>query len=246
MKYALDTISVHGSSIAAAHFPGKKPEAAIYMLSGGHFDNMLPEIMAQLYHGVNSETIRPFVLVLCSSDNWNGAFSPWSAPPLAVGEEPFSGGAGQTIDMCSQIKKQVCRTYSLPTEGERHFLLGYSLAGLCALYGLYISADFGGAGCCSASLWYDGWREFMSENSPAPGSRIYISLGKKEERIRSARMGSIGKNCRHAVEILNSQNCHGVFCLNNGGHDYRVPGRIAAAAAWLLARDMFALPEPVL
>ena len=237
MKHTTDTFTVSGQPVTAAYFSTTPPEAAVYMLSGEFFDAMLPEIMAQLYDRVDGGLCTPFVLVLCSRRDWNGSFSPWPVPPLRSGSPPFSGGAEETVRWCSQIKRSVCDKYGISPDAQHNFLLGYSLSGLCALYAAYISRDFGGAGCCSPSLWYDGWIEFMEKSKPLTDVSVYLSLGRKEEKVRSVRMGSIGRDVRAAAQILTSQGFRATFCRNNGGHDYQVPQRLSNAIAWLLVSD---------
>lgn len=48
-------------------------------------------------------------------------------------------------------------------------IFGYSLGGLMALYALCESRSFGLCGALSASLWYEGFLDYLRERAPAPG-----------------------------------------------------------------------------
>lgn len=125
--------------------------------------------------------------------------------------------------------------FSPGTTPRDRFILGYSLAGLTALYAMYVTEAFGGCAGCSGSLWYDGWQDFMSSNHPYPGARIYLSLGKKEEKSRTARMAAVGDATRAAHRLLSEDTAvkETELIWNDGGHFSNIPERIAKAMVWL-------------
>lgn len=67
------------------------------------------------------------------------------------------------------------------------YLIGYSLAGLFALWTAYETDIFSAIASCSGSLWFEQWDEYVLHHQIKHESNIYLSLGGKEEkqRIRS-------------------------------------------------------------
>ena len=159
-------------------------------------------------------------------DDWNREMSPWKADKCFKGGDDFGGGAGEYI-------AALCRM--IPEFEEKHgikaahrALCGYSLAGLCALYGLYFSDMFDGAASVSGSLWFDGWTEYMEKNAPANEKiRAYISVGDREARTRNMRLAKVEECAVRACGILNDGGHEAVFELNPGNHFNDPDGRLA-------------------
>lgn len=180
-----------------------------------------------------------FILVSIQPEDWNNEFTPWPAPALSKKGTPFTGGAPSYIDFITNIMKPFMDThYRTKPEPENTALIGYSLGGLTALYGLYKSKAFGKIGSMSGSLWYDGWTEFMESNMPSnPNAKVYLSLGKSEEHSRSQRMARVGDCTRKAAgilkeQLLSSENL--ILEWNEGGHFNEIPQRFIRALLWLM------------
>lgn len=117
-------------------------------------------------------------------------------------------------------------------------LIGYSLAGLASLYCLYKSETFGKIGSLSGSLWYDGWLDFISSNSPVnTAAKVYLSLGRNEEHIQNKLMAKVVDYTRRTFDILSdklisSKNI--TLEWNKGGHFTEIPQRFIKALLWLM------------
>ena len=159
-------------------------------------------------------------------ENWNRDMSPWQAEKCFKDGEDFGGGAGIFLaELVSAIPEAERRWGIAPVHRA---ICGYSLAGLCALYGLYMSDMFDGAASVSGSVWFDGWTEFMKENCPAKGFvRAYLSVGDREARTRNLRLASVEECARKAREILVSQDHEAIFELNPGNHFFEPDKRLA-------------------
>ena len=146
----------------------------IYWLKGNHEPREAEHLLECL-----QETVRDtnFTLVALNIDDWNGELSPWPGNDPMGGEGGFAGNGKKTLDeLLEIISKQ-------PDAGnKKKFLIGYSLAGLFALWTMYKTDAFDGAACCSGSLWFDGWETFAREHTIAGGCDIYLSLGGKEDK----------------------------------------------------------------
>jgi len=185
------------------------------------------------------EKTRPFIAVAVGTNEWNSDYSPWPAPPVMKGEPPFTGRApGMLRWLTQELIPAVELKYSALGTPRGRFIAGYSLAGLAALYAMYITDAFGACASCSGSLWFDGWADYMAASRPHPGSRIYLSLGKTEEKTKNARMAAVGDVTRAAHSLLSRDGSVDGTALvfNDGGHFSNIPGRVARAVAWLLAQ----------
>lgn len=200
--------------------------------------DQIPEILSGLepHFGVDCQT---FLLICIQPAEWNDDYSPWQMSPLTDKDEPFGGGALAYLNFLSgSIKPYVDARYHTKPEPANTVLIGYSLAGLAALYALYNTGMFGKIGSLSGSLWFDNWMEFMEAGIPLnTEARVYLSLGKGEEHSRNQRMGKVGDCTRRAAEILSQQLKPAdnlVLEWNTGGHFADIPQRYIKALLWLM------------
>lgn len=185
------------------------------------------------------KTIRPAHLVCVVPTDWNRDFSPWAAAGLHEGSEPFSGHADERIlFLCNTVKPLIDAQFSTLSDTENTMIFGYSLGGLAALYALYQRPDvFGAAGCLSGSLWFEGFMEYQRENlTKLQHQRVYLSLGRKEEKTRHPLMCRIGQCYEETLSLLTSQlgKENVAFTLHNGGHGTEVDQRMLQGLHWLL------------
>ncbi|MGV8984501.1 alpha/beta hydrolase [Clostridium sp.] len=200
-------------------------------------DNM-QEIMEELesHFGVDCSA---FIAISVMVEEWNDNFSPWDAPALTKKSESFKGGAASYLKLLvDTIKPFIDEHYKTRPQPSNTALIGYSLGGLTALYAMYTTNAFGKIGSMSGSLWYDGWIEFMDSHMPANAfSRVYISLGRAEERSRNQRMAKVGNCTRKAAVILEKQlefKENLILEWNEGGHFSELPNRFKRALLWIM------------
>ena len=135
-----------------------------------------------------------FLLAAFEIRNWNQELSPWEAPPV-WGTEAFGNGAAETLDfILRNLLPELKRRFSLSSELPV-ILGGYSLAGLFSLWAAYQADVFSGIAAVSPSVWFTGWMEYALSH-PIKTSRIYLSLGDKEERTKNQTMKTVGDNIR--------------------------------------------------
>lgn len=176
---------------------------------------------------------KPWLLIAYGAEDWNRDFSPWPAPAV-FGKEAFSGGASKTLSWLLNA----CVPYIEANYGVGHprLLGGYSLSGLFSLWAFYRSGAFQGVACCSGSLWYPGWDDFILGRLAPVDSLIYLSLGDREERTKNQTMARVGDATRKQYELA-CRDKHVAFCTlewNAGGHFKEPELRMARGFAWLL------------
>lgn len=216
------------------YYMGGKYYPVVYMNSGYNLYEIIGDI--ESHFGIDC---NPFILVNVQAGNWNDDYTPWPAPALLKENEDFGGRAQAYIySLTNEIKPFIDGNYQTKPDPENTAIIGYSLGGLAALYAFYTCGVFSRVGSLSGSLWYDGWVEFMDNNMPLnTDSKVYLSLGKGEERSRNRRMARVGNCTRKAAEILTRQLSFKenlILEWNNGGHFTEIPKRYHRALLWLM------------
>ena len=187
-------------------------------------DNEVSEIL--------KNTDKQFSLIAFKIEDWNSELSPWEAPP-AFGKKSFGSGATDTLEFIeSRLIPTVKEKYNL--DNDIKFILGgYSLAGLFSLWSAYKSNTFSGIAAASPSVWFNGWEEFMDNNTPLSNT-IYLSLGNTEEKTKNKVMSAVGDNIRKQEELLKNNNISTILEWNKGGHFNDSDLRVAKAFVWCI------------
>lgn len=174
-----------------------------------------------------------FLLVAFQVEDWNREFSPWKAP-AAFGTEGFSGQGAETLRwLTEECVPYIDQTFG--TKEQEHWLVGYSLAGLFALWAAYESNVFSGIACCSGSLWFPDWDIYVKEHTLQSRCNIYLSLGGKEEKTKNKVMATVGDRTREQKKILQEDPMAEQVILewNTGGHFADAGKRLAKGIRWL-------------
>ena len=196
---------------------------------------------------------RGFTLAAFKVNDWNSDLTPWEAPPV-FGDEPFGSGAQETLDyITGSLLPGLAGGDIAPAygglSGTAHenanangsdvpvYLGGYSLAGFFSLWAAYQTDLFDGIAACSPSVWYPGWMDF-AETNQLKASRVYLSLGDKEEKARNPVMRTVGDCIRRQAAMLDGDPaCRECILEMNQGNHFREPDlRTAKGFAWLLRR----------
>lgn len=180
----------------------------------------------------------PFIMAGFDSENWDHDLTPWPAPKLFKKGNDFTGGAADTLRF---ITDTLMPAISVWCEEQFHpgdlawGIMGYSLGGLFALWATCTSEVFSRCGACSASLWFDGWLDYLAEHKPRKGSQLYFSLGSEEEHTRNERMRTVGGNTRLTVDMLAKTGDYPELCFREeaGGHFDNTAARMERALIWL-------------
>lgn len=190
----------------------------------------------EICDAVRKITDSSFLLVEVYVDNWDSNLSPWIAPS-AFKKGNFTGGGVKTLnwvvsELLNGIKKD-------GLSEQKNYIVGYSLAGLFAMWAIYETDSFDGAVCCSGSLWFPEWDEYMKTAELHKPGIVYISLGGKEETTKNPVMQSVGIRTRNQLKLLKADpNCIAATLeMNPGGHFSDTVNRIAKGIAYVLEKS---------
>lgn len=113
--------------------------------------------------------------------------------------------------------------------------MGYSLAGLFALWAAYECDCFSGIICCSGSLWFQDWDIYVEEHTLHSKCKIYLSLGGREEKTKNKVMARVGDRTREQKKKLEKDPmAERVFLeWNAGGHFADEGKRLAKGIRYL-------------
>ncbi len=176
---------------------------------------------------ISDNTKLDFHLIALKVNNWNNDLSPWQAKAV-FGKEDFGGCAEATLkevlDLCTDRSK----TY---------YIGGYSLSALFALWAAYQTDIFEGVAAASPSIWFPGFVDYM-EKSDLKASKVYLSLGDKEEKARNPVMATVGDAIRRAYARLQNKEIVTTLEWNPGNH-FRDPDiRTAKAFSWVINQNV--------
>ncbi|NCB32590.1 MAG: hypothetical protein EOM64_01690 [Erysipelotrichia bacterium] len=158
-----------------------------------------------------------------SVQDWNRDLSPWPAERVFKGGEAFGGQADQLLQRLISLLDE----RSIPS----CMIAGYSLAGLFALYASTKTDRFIGCACCSGSLWYPGFIDYLREH-PSLSRYVYLSLGSREKNSKSSVLSHVEEDTREA-EIIIRNTAASILVINPGGHFEAESERIASGISWL-------------
>ena len=174
-----------------------------------------------------------FLLVAFQVEDWNRDFSPWEAAAV-FGKEGFAGQGLKTLRwLTEECVPHIDRTFGV--KDREHWLMGYSLAGLFALWAAYESDVFSGIVCCSGSLWFPDWDHYVRNHVVQSKCSVYLSLGGKEEKAKNKVMAAVGDRTRAQERLLQEDSMVESVVLewNAGGHFADAGKRLAKGVKWM-------------
>ena len=152
-----------------------------------------------IYRQVKHRTDAKFDFCELLVDDWDSMLTPWGVSNCLKNRK-FSGRGNELL---TQITDEIIPAIDKRFPNHRQvYIAGYSLAGLFSLWSLYQSKMFDGAVCCSGSLWYPGWEEYMMQSSFAKDVKVYLSLGKKEPKNKHPLLQQVGDITLKQYEVL--------------------------------------------
>lgn len=224
----MDQFTTGGKSVSI--FPGAEPCVPVIYFNAGSGEEQ------RVYEAALAAGCSPFTLVTISDLDWSHDMAPWDSPAAFKGGEQFTGGADDYLRLL--VGDILPRVESSLTDAPAwRGIIGYSLAGLFALYAIYQTDLFSRVGSISGSLWFPGWKEYVLTHQPKrPPDCVYFSLGDKESKTRNPVLINIGRNTEDICKHYRAMGTDTVFQLNSGNHFDHPVERTAAGITWLLSR----------
>lgn len=181
-----------------------------------------------------SESGKPFVMMAFAIDDWDRELTPWHDPAISTMPE-VGQHAGDTLYYIEH--------YLLPWLHHRFgelpcVLGGYSLGGLFSLWAATQTSAFTAVAASSPSVWIKDWLNFAGQH-PIRASRVFLSLGDREEFISDESIAQVGSNIRQYYQMLKAQlgEEHTMLVWNKGNHFEHGAERTAAGFAWCLSNS---------
>ena len=193
---------------------------------------ILPEgIKGDLYDGLKGLSEKYGVSIVVIEDvNWNDDMTPWPAIGVFKKAKPFGGRAASFLNkLNNEIIPNTER--ELGIENTERTLLGVSLSGLFAVWAAFNTDVFANIISISGSLWYDGFIEWMKEQTPSSRlKKICMLLGEKEKNAKDKRMATVEERALAAANLLKSKTqTDVVFELVEGTHFSPIMPRLERA-----------------
>ena len=151
--------------------------------------------------------------------NWNDDLTPWLAAGVFKKAKPFGGKAASFLNkLTDEIIPKTEK--GLGVANAERTLLGVSLSGLFAVWSAFNTDAFTNIISISGSLWYDGFVEWMEEQTPSPQlKKVCMLLGEKEKNSKEKRMATVEERTLAAANILKAKSQAAVsFELVEGTH----------------------------
>ncbi len=213
-------------------------KVAVYPSTGTNMPilylNMFSEEGHNIYKALHNRGLN-CTLVVISRLNWHQDMAPWDIPSIAKGFIPCTKGADLYLELLvNKIMPEVEKDISgILWRG----LVGYSLAGLFAIYSIYQTEVFSRVASISGSLWFPEFKEYVFSNKiRGKLDDLYFSLGDKECRTKNAYLKKVQENTENIVEFFQKKGINTIFQKNIGGHNKEVVERIVAGIEWLLGK----------
>lgn len=169
----------------------------------------------------------PLNIAIVDPGKWIDALSPWPEPALNEKMEDFGGRGSEFID--DYWNSIIPRAEQLVgIKPPFRVIAGYSLAGLWGIYAGWEACLFERVAAASASLWYEGFLDYLRTKTPAVSlRRVQLSLGDREEKAKNPRLARIGAATREAKEIMNEKGVAAELVMTEGGHFNNAASRMA-------------------
>ena len=193
---------------------------------------ILPEgIKGELYDGLKGLSEKHGISIVVIEDvNWNDDLTPWPAAGVFKKAKPFGGKAALFLN--KMIDEIIPKTEKeLGVANAERTILGVSLSGLFAVWSAFNTDAFTNIISISGSLWYDGFTEWMKEQTPSPQlKKVCMLLGEKEKNSKEKRMATVEERTLAVANIMKAKSQVAVsFELVEGTHFSPIMPRLERA-----------------
>lgn len=140
--------------------------------------------------------------VFITGNDWENDFTPFKHKAVFKGGRDFLGGASEYSVKFLEIVKNIEKDLDLKI--DYRILAGYSLAGLFALYSTSKTDIFDKICCCSASLWFPGFIDYIKDNDFTFNDG-YFSIGDIENKTKNVFLSKSLDMMNESVDLLKNK-----------------------------------------
>ncbi|MFS0871911.1 alpha/beta hydrolase [Paenibacillus xylanilyticus] len=196
----------------------------VYIQDGGAVAKACSNL---LDHYFRSGWLPEMILVGIEPHNRNDDYTPWPAPALTASFSSFGGHGRAYLDtVTTYLKPYVDSTYRTLADQASTGIVGCSLGGLISLYAaIEFPHVFGKVGALSASMWYEGFLDYLTEQTWSERSdlKLYMYVGSLEGVYKQNVQAHMLDHTRAACRMILAKG-YPADCLNyveeeGGTHD---------------------------
>lgn len=177
-------------------------------------------------------------VVVVGDVDWNDDLTPWPAEGVFRKAKPFGGKAALflnklTHDIIPDVEKR------LGIENAERTILGVSLSGLFSVWSMFETDAFTNIISISGSLWYDGFVDWMEEQTLSPQiKKVCMLLGEKEKLAKDKRMVTVEEKTIAVADVIKSKSQAAVISeLVEGTHFSPIMPRLERAFEVVFSPD---------
>ena len=196
--------------------------------------NSFEDEFEELVKEIKKFTTNVFNLLYIYNLNWNDDLTPYRTKSIFKGEKDFEGNAKNYLkflvsDLIPKVKIEA------NILSKENYLVGYSLAGLFAIYSIFETKYFSKIASISGSLWYPDFVTFIKNSRDLQGfPKIYLSLGDKEKHAKNIFLSSVEEKTLEIYNCFKSKVNEVYFEFNEGNHFQNSNERIAKGISFLV------------
>lgn len=219
--------TVSGKKITV--YPAKCPHQPVIYLNASS-DNG-----DDIYQALSASPYPACTLVVISNLCWAHDMSPWAISAITKDDTRCTGGADDYLRLLQDSIIPLAEN-ALPRPITWRGLVGYSLAGLFAIYALYQTAIFSRVASISGSLWFPGFQEYIfAHEMQITPSHLYLSLGNREDRTQNPYLQPVRMRTEAIYAFYKKCGLNIHYELNVGNHFKNAVPRTVAGLTWLLS-----------
>lgn len=200
----------------------------------------------ELEQGILTGTHRGMLFVGLDPKERLDEYTPWFAKALTPRFKDFGGQGDQFLSLVvEELKPYIDNHYHTLQGPQGTALMGASLGGMISLYGASKYPEvFGKVGSLSASLWYEGFMDYMEALPKLPrGMKVYLDVGTLE---------GVGKESVQVMMVPNTLRLYQMLkekawsedqvklVLEEGAHHHQqfFTRRLPGAVRWLFSQEL--------
>ena len=175
-----------------------------------------------------------------SSASYYYYLTPWKAAAVFTKAPDFEGKADEYLStLTEKIIPTVEQEFSLIP--KHRIIVGYSIAGLFAVYSTFNCGLFDSFGCVSGSMWYDNFIDYIKTHDVKVNNNklncSYFSIGKEEKHTKNERMKFGEEKMKEAECIMREKSVKTIFEFTSGNHFTNCSVKMCKAIQWLLKEE---------